>query len=257
MKPSNNRYPLKRLFDILVSSGILLLVSPILLASIAAVWLQDFRSPFYLAPRVSMGGGEFTMIKIRSMVINASSSGVNSTGQNDQRITAVGRFIRRYKIDELSQFLNVLRGNMSVVGPRPNTRAWGVDLYTDKELELLTTRPGITDLSSIIFSDEGEILADAKHADLKYNQVIRPWKSRLGLFYIDHMSLCMDIRICWLTFRAIFVRSNAIAGVLDILNNHGAHQILTNVCKRNMALQEYPPPGGTEIETGAKMGYEA
>ena len=101
-----------------------------LLGAMLAVWLQDFHSPFYRAPRVARGGGDFTMMKIRSMVVNAANSGVSSTGADDRRITAVGRFIRRWKVDELSQFLNVLAGSMSVVGPRPQVRAWGADLAT-------------------------------------------------------------------------------------------------------------------------------
>lgn len=253
--PTTN-YPLKRLFDIVVAFGILLIASPLLLGSILAVWMQDRHFPFYLAPRVARGGGEFTMIKIRSMVMNAASSGVNSTGKNDNRITAVGRFIRRYKVDEISQFLNVLWGNMSVVGPRPNTRAWGVDLYTEKEQELLRVLPGITDLASVVFSDEGEILSDAEHADLEYNRIIRPWKSRLGLFYIQHMSIWLDIQICWLTFRAIFDRPAAIRGVVSILQKKGADPELINVCSRKSPLVAFPPPGAEEIETGAKMGMK-
>lgn len=243
-------YAGKRLFDIVVSAAVLIAASPLLLGSMLAVWLQDRHSPFYMAPRVARGGGQFTMIKIRSMVINASRSGVNSTGTNDRRITAVGRFIRRWKIDELSQFLNVLAGSMSVVGPRPNTRSWGVDLYTDQELPLLSVRPGITDLSSIIFSDEGEILAGAAHADLEYNRVIRPWKSRLGLFYIEHMSLMLDLRIAWLTFLAILDKSKAIDGVVMILSRHGADPELIATCRRQAPLRAVPPPGADEIETG-------
>lgn len=250
------QYPMKRLFDIIVSLSILLVASPLLLGSMLAVWLQDRHSPFYFATRVSRGGGDFTMIKIRSMVMNAASSGVNSTGKNDARITAVGRFIRRYKVDELSQFLNVLWGNMSLVGPRPNTRAWGVDLYTETEQNLLLVRPGITDLASIIFSDEGEILANAKHADLEYNRIIRPWKSRLGIFYIQNMSILLDIQICWLTFRAILNRPAAVRGVVAILENKGADKELIKVCSRKAPLPAFPPPGGSEIETGSKMGYK-
>ncbi len=243
-------YPLKRAFDIAASLGILVVASPLLVGCLVAVWLQDRHSPFYRAQRVARGGGLFTMIKIRSMVMNADRAGPNSTGSGDRRITGVGRFIRRYKIDELSQFLNVVAGSMSVVGPRPQTRAWGVDLYTDEEMALLSVRPGITDLSSIVFSDEGEILADAAHADLEYNRVIRPWKSRLGLFYIRHASLGMDIRICWLTFLAIVDKPRALTGIADILRRHGAEPDLIAVCRREGPVPAAPPPGADEIETG-------
>lgn len=238
------------MFDIVVSAAVLVIASPLLLGAMLAVWLQDFRSPFYLAPRVARGGGHFTMIKIRSMVVNAAKSGVNSTGADDHRVTAVGRFIRRWKIDELSQFLNVLVGSMSVVGPRPNTRSWGVDLYTDEEMQLLSVRPGITDLSSIIFSDEGDILSGAAHADLEYNRIIRPWKSRLGLFYVEHMSLALDLRVAWLTFRALLSKSKAIEGVVDILSRHGVDSDLIATCRREMPLRAVPPPGAFEVETG-------
>lgn len=245
------RYPLKRVFDIVVALCVLIAASPLLLGSMLAVWLQDWHSPFYMAPRVARGGGMFTMIKVRSMIVNAAKSGVNSTGANDRRITGVGRFIRRYKIDELSQFLNVLFGSMSVVGPRPQVRDWGVDLYTDEEMALLSVRPGITDLASIVFSDEGDILAGAPHADLRYNEVIRPWKSRLGLFYIRHMSLALDIRICWLTAVAIVDKAKALAGVVAILERHGADAELIATCRRDAPLRAAPPPGAMEVETGA------
>lgn len=252
---ASRSYPLKRLFDLVFSAGVLIAASPLLLGSMLAVWLQDFHSPFYKAPRVARGGGDFTMMKVRSMVVNAAKSGVNSTGANDRRITAVGHFIRRWKIDELSQFLNVLAGSMSVVGPRPQVRHWGVDLYTDEEMQLLSVRPGITDLASIVFSDEGDILAGAVHADLEYNRVIRPWKSRLGLFYVEHMSLGLDLRIVWLTFLAIVDKSAALAGVAKILERHSADPLLIAACRRDTPLAAYPPPGSDAVETGAKVGY--
>lgn len=246
----NNLYAGKRLTDITISVAILFVTCPLLLGSLLAVWLQDGHSPFYLARRVGRGNRDFTMVKIRSMRIRADATGVNSTGANDNRVTAVGRFIRKWKIDELSQFLNVVAGTMSIVGPRPNTRSWGTDLYTDEELRLLSVRPGITDLSSIIFSDEGAILADAAHADLEYNRIIRPWKSRLGLFYIDRASLLLDLRIMWLTFLAIVSKPAAIAGVQAILKSGNADLDLTAVCARSAPLYPAPPPGSDEIESG-------
>lgn len=236
-------YILKRPFDILFASIVLLAFSPFLIGSILAVWIQDFKNPLYFAKRVARGGGDFTMIKIRSMVVNAEQSGVNSTGSGDMRITKVGHFIRRYKIDELSQFINVLFGDMSVVGPRPNTRAWGVDLYTDTEKDLLMVRPGITDLSSIVFSDEGDILKDEPHSDAAYNSLIRPWKSRLGLLYIANQNLILDIKIIWLTALAVVNRRKAIEGVGRILANLDAPSDLRDVCKRDQKLVHALPPG--------------
>jgi len=243
-------YPLKRIFDIVVSIIALVLTSPFLLASMFLVWLQDRASPFYLARRVALGGGYFTMIKIRSMVVRADTTGVNSTGAHDQRITRVGHFIRKFKIDELSQFINVLVGDMSVVGPRPNTWSWGVELYTEAEQKILSVRPGITDLSSIVFSDEGDILNGAENPDLLYNQIIRPWKSRLALWYIEKMSLSLDIRICWLTAVAIVNKQQALNGVIALLEKRGADPDLIEICRRERDLPAAPPPGASMIETG-------
>ena len=153
----------------------------ILLSVMLIVWLQDSHSPFYISPRVGQGGRMFRMVKLRSMAANADESEVDSTSANDSRITPVGHFIRRYKLDELTQLWNVLIGNMSLVGPRPNVER-ETRLYTAEERRLLTVRPGITDYASIVFSDEGAILKDEPDPDLSYNQLIRPWKSRLSLF---------------------------------------------------------------------------
>lgn len=244
-------YALKPIVDYLLAGLVVIAFSWLLLGTLIAVWLQDLQSPFYMARRVGRGGKDFTMIKVRSMVKNAEATGVNSTGANDMRITGVGRFIRRYKIDELSQFLNVLRGDMSVVGPRPNTRKWGVDLYTEEERRLLELKPGITDLSSIVFSDEGDILADAEHPDLRYNQIIRPWKSRLGLFYREHASIGLDLNVIWLTAVAVLNKKAALQGVVSLLHRLGASEELISVCRREAPLPEAPPPGGVEVETGA------
>ena len=244
-------YPLKGSLDIVLALVALTLAAPVLLLSALLVWLQDFHSPFYLSRRIAQFGGSFTMIKIRSMVVRAESVGVNSTGTDDARITRVGRLIRKFKIDELSQFINVLLGDMSVVGPRPNTWAWGVELYTRTETTILAVRPGITDLSSIVFSDEGDILNGAAHPDLMYNQIIRPWKSRLALWYVANMSLSLDIRICWLTVLAILDKPRAISGVVKLLERGDADPDLIAVCRRDHNLPAAPPPGGEKIEDGA------
>jgi lipopolysaccharide/colanic/teichoic acid biosynthesis glycosyltransferase len=189
---------LKRLFDVAASAFGLVVASPVLLPVMFLVWLQDRHSPFYIAPRTGLNGQPFKMIKLRSMVINADKSGVDSTGTNDNRITAVGQFIRRYKLDELTQLWNVLKGDMSLVGPRPNVQR-ETDLYTPLEKKLLSVKPGITDFASIVFSDEGDILKDKPDPDIAYNQLIRPGKGHLGIFYIEKRSLFVDINLCFLT----------------------------------------------------------
>ena len=148
---------IKRLVDILASFFGLLITSPILLPVMFLIWKEDKKSPFYIAPRSGRNDMIFKMVKLRSMVVDADKSGVDSTSGNDMRITPIGHKIRRYKLDELIQLWNVLIGDMSLVGPRPNVKS-ETDLYTDIENGLLLVRPGITDFSSIVFSDEGEIL---------------------------------------------------------------------------------------------------
>jgi lipopolysaccharide/colanic/teichoic acid biosynthesis glycosyltransferase len=238
----------KRLFDIAASFCGLLLASPVLLPTMFLVWWHDRYSPFYIAPRVAQGGGAFRMVKLRSMVKGADRTGVDSTGANDARITAVGHFIRRYKLDEFTQLWNVLLGDMSIVGPRPNVKR-ETDLYTDIERGLLGVRPGITDFASIVFADEGDILAPFQDADLAYNQLIRPWKSRLGLFYIEHRSFWLDLQLCWLTALCIFARAAALRLVARQLGNLGADEALVRVALRQQALVPTPPPGATDVVT--------
>ncbi len=239
---------MKRIFDILGSSFGLIVASPILFPVMFLVWKQDKHSPFYVAPRVGKDGKLFKMVKLRSMVINADKSGVDSTGSNDQRITKVGQFIRRYKLDELTQLWNVLIGDMSLVGPRPNVQR-ETDLYTQLERKLLTVKPGITDFASIVFSDEGDILKDVADPDISYNQLIRPGKGYLGLFYIDNASIWLDIRLCFLTVIAIISKDRAIDKICAILRSLGASDELVTLSCRKKPLEPMPPPGGSMVVT--------
>lgn len=237
---------LKRFFDIVVALAGLVISSVIIVPTAVAVWLQDFRSPFYLGPRVAKGGGTFKMVKLRSMVVRADKTGVDSTGANDPRITSVGRFIRAYKLDELTQLWNVLWGQMSLVGPRPQVRR-DADLYTAEERRLLTVRPGITDFSSIVFADEGEILKNETDPDLAYNQLIRPWKSRLALFYIDKRSLWVDLNLIATTVVAVISRDAALRRINKLLARLGAPEDLVKVALRQQTLVPRPPPGSDQI----------
>jgi lipopolysaccharide/colanic/teichoic acid biosynthesis glycosyltransferase len=239
---------MKRLIDIVLSAFGLLLASPVLLPVMFLVWWQDKHSPFYVAPRVGRFGEPFRMVKLRSMVKNADKSGVDSTGANDRRITPVGHFIRRYQLDELTQLWNVLKGDMSLVGPRPNVKR-ETDLYTPVEKRLLDVRPGITDISSIVFSDEGDILKDQSDPDIAYNQLIRPGKSLLGLFYIEHRSTALDLRLIGLTLVAVVSRAKALDGVQRILAGLGAERSLLDLAARQRPLTPMPPPGGLKVVT--------
>ena len=239
---------LKRGFDLIVAILGLLITSPIMIPIIIAIWLQDFHSPFYVAQRIGKGGELFKMIKLRSMVVNADKVGVDSTSARDPRITRVGHIVRKYKLDELSQLWNVLKDDMSLVGPRPQVQR-DVAIYTEIEKRLLSVKPGITDISSIVFADEGDILKDSLDPDLEYNQLIRPWKSRLGLLYIDHQSFLLDIQLIWLTALAILSREKALAGVQSILSKIGADEQIMRAASRQDALKPFPPPGALEVVT--------
>lgn len=239
---------MKRLLDIFASAFGLVAFSPVLLPVIFLVWLQDRHSPFYVAPRIGINDVPFKMIKLRSMIVNADRSGVDSTATNDKRITRVGHFIRRFKLDEMTQLWNVFLGDMSLVGPRPNVKR-ETDLYTHEERRLLSVKPGITDFASIVFSDEGEILKNQIDPDLAYNQLIRPGKGYLGLFYIDHRSFLLDIKLCLLTMIAIFDRQRALRGVLSILTGLGAKPMLLTITARKTPLVPMPPPGSSKIVT--------
>ncbi|MGC6440696.1 MAG: sugar transferase [Candidatus Puniceispirillaceae bacterium] len=239
---------MKRLIDILASFFGLLLTSPLLLIFMYLVWRQDRHSPFYIALRMGKNEQPFHMIKLRSMVKNADKSGVDSTAADDMRITRVGHLIRKFKLDELTQLMNVLKGDMSLVGPRPNVQR-ETDLYTTEEKKLLLLRPGITDFSSIVFSDEGDILEGQDDPDIAYNQLIRPGKSRLGLFYIENRSLGVDIQLIWLTVLAILSREKALRGVSSLLGKLGADAELVQLASRTQPLVATPPPGAVNIVT--------
>lgn len=230
----------------MASAGGLLFFSPVLWVVMGLIWLQDRAFPFYIATRVGRNEKPFRMVKLRSMIVGADRTGVDSTASEDQRITWVGRIIRKYKLDELSQLWNVLRGDMSLVGPRPNVPR-EVALFTAEERRLLEVRPGMTDFSSIVFSDEGEVLAGSEDPDLKYHQIIRPWKSRLGLLYIEKRTFFIDFRLICLTLVAVFSRKRALNGLQRMLIRLGADEQLREAAGRKKPLFPYPPPGSDEI----------
>jgi len=237
---------MKRAIDIIVSVICLGFFSPLILLFALLIWVEDRGSPFYIALRVGLDGRKFRMFKLRSMVINASEYGVDSTANNDKRITKLGFIVRKFKLDELMQLVNVLIGDMSLVGPRPNVET-ETECYTNEEKHLLSIKPGITDFSSIVFSDEGAILAPYKNPDLAYNRLIRPLKSRLGLFYIDKRSVKVDLFLMILTVSSIFSRKMALKGVGMLLSSLGAQQSLIQAARRDAPLKAAPPPGQTFI----------
>ncbi|CCQ53681.1 sugar transferase [Crocosphaera watsonii] len=237
---------MKRLFDITVSFLGLMLTVLFLIPICVLIWLQDFHSPFYIAPRVGKDGKIFKMVKLRSMIIDADKTGVDSTSSQDKRITPIGRFVRAYKLDEIPQLWNVLKGEMSFVGPRPNVKR-EVDLYTEIESNLLTVQPGITDISSIVFSDLNDILKNSQDPNLDYNQLVRPWKSRLSLVYVENQSFWLDIRLIFLTAVALVSRPLALEGVNKILLELDVDKELCQIASRQTELYAFPPPGASDI----------
>jgi lipopolysaccharide/colanic/teichoic acid biosynthesis glycosyltransferase len=228
----------RRLLDIVASAtGLALLAIPLGII-LFLIWRQDRHSPFYIADRAGRGGTAFRMVKVRSMIVGADRTGVESTSANDRRITPLGHFVRQWKIDELGQLWNVLKGDMSLVGPRPNTLN-EVATYSTEELGLLEVRPGITDFSSIIFSDEGEILKDSVDPDADYTRLIRPWKGRLGLIYVRHRSTLLNLRLIGITMLAVFSKELALARIGPLIRRYSNDERLLRLCERKTPLSEF------------------
>ena len=233
----------KRLMDMVLSLVLLILASPVILFAMILIYAHDRRSPIYWAARVGRRGRDFRMAKLRTMAVDADRRGGSSTSRSDARITLPGQMLRRWKIDELPQLWNVLVGQMSLVGPRPNVRRGGVDRYTAEEWRLLDVRPGVTDLASIVFSDEDLLLEGAADPDARYDRLIRPWKSRLGLLYLRRRTVWADLRIIALTAVAIVAKRAALQGVDRILAEWEAAEDLRGVCRREGPLPWVEPPG--------------
>jgi lipopolysaccharide/colanic/teichoic acid biosynthesis glycosyltransferase len=201
---SNN--PLKRLFDIILSSAGLVLVSPVFMIVALAIRFDSEGPVFYRGIRVGRGGEPFWIFKFRTMVANAEQLGGPSTADDDARVTRMGRLLRRYKVDELPQLINVLRGEMSLVGPRPEVPTY-VALFSEEEKAILSVRPGITDWASLWNADEGALLAGSPDPEKTYLERIRPRKIRLQLEYVRKRSLWTDIKILLQTLTVIIIRS--------------------------------------------------
>lgn len=193
---------MKRIFDIFCSTIGLIISSPFLIIISIFIKLNDFGPVFYKAPRVGFKGKMFKMFKFRTMVVNADKIGASSTTTSDSRITKIGKFLRKHKLDEIPQLINVFIGNMSLVGPRPDVKSF-TDMFTEEEKAILSVKPGITDYASIWNSDEGKILEGAEDPDKTYIEFIWPDKKRLQLKYVKERSFWIDIKIIFLTLKAV------------------------------------------------------
>ncbi len=185
---------MKRLFDVGCCVLGLIVLAPILLL-IALLIRTDSKGPIlYVQERIGLNGRPFYIFKFRTMAIDADKKGLLTVGGKDPRVTRIGYSLRRYKLDELPQLFNVLKGDMSLVGPRPEVKKY-VDLYSSSQREVLTVKPGITDYASIVFVDENDILAKSADPEQAYIQEIMPAKLALNRKYIDEKGLLTDLRI--------------------------------------------------------------
>jgi lipopolysaccharide/colanic/teichoic acid biosynthesis glycosyltransferase len=193
----------KRAFDVVMALIGLVVLSPVWLVAAYLIYREDPGPIVYKSTRVGRDGRDFKMWKFRSMVQNAEKLGGPSTAADDPRLLRTGKALRKYKLDEVPQLVNVLKGEMSIVGPRPEVRFY-TDMYSPEERQLLTVRPGMTDRASIRFRNEGEILKGAADPEQAYMEKIRPEKIRLGLEYVRRKSLKEDLAIILATVKAVF-----------------------------------------------------
>jgi lipopolysaccharide/colanic/teichoic acid biosynthesis glycosyltransferase len=196
---------MKRIFDLIASGAGMILISPFLLAISVLIKMEDGGPVFYRGVRVGFGGKFFRILKFRTMVLNADRMGGSSTADDDPRINRIGRKLRKHKLDELPQLINVFLGDMSLVGPRPEVPHY-VNMYTGEEKAILTVRPGITDWASLWNPDEGAILAGSPDPEKTYMEKIRPEKIRLQLKYVRERSFWTDIQIVFLTLKTIIFK---------------------------------------------------
>jgi lipopolysaccharide/colanic/teichoic acid biosynthesis glycosyltransferase len=194
---------MKRLFDIVFSLLALIILFPFC-AVVALVIILDSRGGvFYLQKRVGQNNKDFDLFKFRTMRTGSDRKGLLTVGSRDPRVTAVGYYLRKYKVDELPQLLNVLLGSMSFVGPRPEVRKY-VDLYTEEQRKILQVKPGITDYASLAYFDENDLLVQSQDPERTYISQVMPAKLELNKKYIAEAGLITDIKIIWQTLRKIF-----------------------------------------------------
>lgn len=190
---------MKRLFDILFSICILSLFLPFGLIIALCILIEDKGNIFYKQERIGQYGKPFKLFKFRSMRNNADQLGKLTIGMRDPRITRIGYFIRKYKLDEFPQFINVLKGDMSIIGPRPEVKEY-VDLYTAEQREILNVKPGITDYASLEYFDEARLLGLSDNPKQTYIDEIMPAKLELNKKYLANPSFLHDLKLMWMTF---------------------------------------------------------
>jgi lipopolysaccharide/colanic/teichoic acid biosynthesis glycosyltransferase len=194
---------LVRVLDVIISFVLLLCLLPLFLIVAVVIKFGSKGTVFFKQVRVGKNNIDFKLYKFRTMFVDADKKGLLTVGSSDNRITGVGKFLRSYKLDELPQLLNVLKGEMSLVGPRPEVRKY-VDLYTPDQLKILQVLPGITDNASVSYKNENELLTNQPDPENYYIHVIMPEKIRLNQLYINNPSLSNYFRIIFQTISGIF-----------------------------------------------------
>lgn len=193
---------MKRVLDILIAFIVLIVFLPIGVIISLFILLESRGGVFYKQERIGLNGKSFGLLKFRSMRPNADKLGQLTVGERDPRVTNTGHFIRKYKLDEFPQFINVLIGDMSIIGPRPEVKKY-VDLYTDEQRAILNVKPGITDYASIEYFDESRLLGESENPEETYIQEIMPSKLLLNQKYLANPNVFHDLKIMWLTFKKI------------------------------------------------------
>jgi lipopolysaccharide/colanic/teichoic acid biosynthesis glycosyltransferase len=194
---------IKRLFDVFFSGLGLILLLPFFIILAVLIAVDSKGGVFYKQVRVGKNGVDFSLFKFRSMRTDSDKLGLLTVGGRDPRITKVGYYIRKFKIDELSQLINVFIGDMSLVGPRPEVRKY-VDLYNSEQLMVLSVRPGITDNASIKYFNENDLLAKSSNPEETYIKEVMPEKLKLNLEYISSYKTFSDIKIIFMTISKVF-----------------------------------------------------
>lgn len=191
-----------RFFDIIFSALGLIVLLPVFAAICLKIKIGSKGGCFFIQERIGKDGKPFGLYKFRTMRIGADSEGLLTVGEHDARITRVGYFLRKTKMDELPQLWNVLKGDMSLVGPRPEVRKY-VELYTDEQRKVLRVRPGITDYASIEYANENELLSKAEDPDRTYIEEVMPDKIKMNMRYLEHYTVSEYFKIIFLTFKSL------------------------------------------------------
>lgn len=193
---------MKRVLDIFIAFTVLIVFLPFGVIISLLILLESRGGVFYKQERIGLNGTPFGLLKFRSMRPDSDKLGQLTVGERDPRVTNTGHFIRKYKLDEFPQFLNVLLGDMSIIGPRPEVKKY-VDLYTKDQRSILNVKPGITDYASIEYFDESRLLGESENPEETYIQEIMPAKLILNKKYLENPTFFHDLKIMWLTFKKI------------------------------------------------------